>query len=148
MKRLRWMMVSAVFGLLALLGAGSGARAAIYTWVDAKGVTHIQSSPPPAGIKPLHVDGAAGEEVAGPGQKKNSVELYTTSGCSWCKKAKDYFRSQGVPFIEYDVERDREAAAQEGARQFGWGAFCGRQWPEDPRLFPERVRPGAAPAMT
>lgn len=115
MKRLRWMMVSAVFGLLALLVAGSGARAAIYTWVDAKGVTHIQSSPPPAGIKPLHVDGAAGEEVAGPGQKKNSVELYTTSGCSWCKKAKDCFRSQGVPFIEYDVERDREAAARKRA---------------------------------
>ena len=38
------------------------------------------------------------------------VELYTTSCCPWCKKAKAFFRSRGIAFIEYDIEKDKEAA--------------------------------------
>jgi glutaredoxin len=35
--------------------------------------------------------------------------LYTTSWCPWCKKAKAFFRSRGIAFIEYDIEKDKEA---------------------------------------
>jgi glutaredoxin len=38
------------------------------------------------------------------------VELFTTSWCGYCKKAKAYLRSRGVPFTEYDVEQDSVAA--------------------------------------
>jgi glutaredoxin-like YruB-family protein len=38
-----------------------------------------------------------------------SVELYTTSWCSYCKKAKAFFRSKGIAFTEYNIEKDRAA---------------------------------------
>lgn len=38
-----------------------------------------------------------------------SVELYTTSWCSYCKKAKAYFRSKGIAFTEYNIEKDKAA---------------------------------------
>lgn len=38
------------------------------------------------------------------------VELYTTSWCPYCKKATNFFRSKGIPFKEYDIERDKAAA--------------------------------------
>jgi glutaredoxin-like YruB-family protein len=38
-----------------------------------------------------------------------SVELYTTSWCPYCKKAKAFFRSKGIAFTEYNIEKDRAA---------------------------------------
>ena len=37
------------------------------------------------------------------------VELYTTSWCGYCKKAKTFFNKRGIPFVEYDIEKDRAA---------------------------------------
>jgi len=37
------------------------------------------------------------------------VELYTTSGCPYSESAREDLEWRGVEFIEYDVERDREA---------------------------------------
>jgi len=45
-----------------------------------------------------------------PSAIKPKVELYTTSWCPWCKKAKAFFRSRGIAFVEYDIEKDKEAA--------------------------------------
>jgi glutaredoxin len=36
--------------------------------------------------------------------------LYTTSWCPWCKRAKAFFRSRGIVFVEYDIEKDKAAA--------------------------------------
>ena len=30
--------------------------------------------------------------------------------CSWCRRAKRYFKARGVPFKEINIERDPEAA--------------------------------------
>ncbi len=38
------------------------------------------------------------------------VVLFSTSTCSWCRRAKRYFRDHRVPFKEVDVERDPKAA--------------------------------------
>jgi len=38
------------------------------------------------------------------------VELYVTSWCKYCKKAEAFFRSKGVSFTIYDIEKDRVAA--------------------------------------
>ena len=38
------------------------------------------------------------------------VVLFSTSTCSWCRRAKRYFKEQGVPFKEINVERDPQAA--------------------------------------
>ena len=49
-----------------------------------------------------------GSAVAG-----HKVELYTTSWCPYCKKARDFFRSRGISFTEYDIEKDKEAAQRQ-----------------------------------
>ena len=38
-----------------------------------------------------------------------SVEIYETSWCVYCRKAKDFFRSRGIDFVTYDIEKDRQA---------------------------------------
>jgi len=49
-----------------------------------------------------------------PGQfaKNNvpNVELFITSWCPYCKKATNFLRSKGIPFKEYDIEKDKAAA--------------------------------------
>ena len=40
----------------------------------------------------------------------SKVLLFSTSTCSWCRRAKRYFKERGVPFKEINVERDAVAA--------------------------------------
>jgi glutaredoxin len=39
----------------------------------------------------------------------NSVVMYSTSWCGYCKKARRYFKSKGIKFVERDIERSRLA---------------------------------------
>lgn len=41
-----------------------------------------------------------------------SVEIYTTPTCTYCRQAKAYFSQRGVPFVEKDVSVDRVAAVE------------------------------------
>ena len=38
------------------------------------------------------------------------VVLFSTTTCSWCRRAKKYFKGSRVPFREVNVERDASAA--------------------------------------
>jgi glutaredoxin len=37
------------------------------------------------------------------------VVMYATSWCPYCQQARNYFREQGIPYVEYDIEKDEEA---------------------------------------
>ena len=39
-----------------------------------------------------------------------AVTIYTTPTCGYCKVAKDFFRTEHVPFTEYNVASDRRRA--------------------------------------
>ena len=39
-----------------------------------------------------------------------AITLYSTPSCTYCRKAKDYFRARGVKFTEHDVSRDQRRA--------------------------------------
>lgn len=41
-----------------------------------------------------------------------SVVVYTTPTCGFCHQVKAYLNQRGVPFTEYDVSRDPQAAAE------------------------------------
>jgi glutaredoxin 3 len=41
-----------------------------------------------------------------------SVAVYTTPTCGFCHQVKAYLHQRGVPFTEYDVSRDRQAASE------------------------------------
>jgi glutaredoxin 3 len=38
------------------------------------------------------------------------VVLFSTTTCSWCRRAKKYFKESRIPFREVNVERDASAA--------------------------------------
>ncbi len=40
----------------------------------------------------------------------SKVLLFSTSTCSWCRRAKRYFKEHRVPFKEINIERDPDAA--------------------------------------
>ncbi len=39
-----------------------------------------------------------------------AINLYTTPSCTYCKKAKNYFKENRIRFNEYDVSRDQRRA--------------------------------------
>jgi len=104
--------------------------AEMYKWIDDKGEMHISDSPPPAAKSPGDIkvyndspenslDTATPpvrkKEETRPAferKRKADVVLYTTSWCPYCRRARDYLRSRGIDFVEYDIEKDREAAAR------------------------------------
>ena len=103
----------------------------MYKWVDENGVVHFSDTPPvdsdDSGIETLPTYTTQENDVytqennptesrsnrsssKDPVLKKSKVELYTTSWCPWCKKAKAFFRYRGIVFVEYDIEKDKAAA--------------------------------------
>ncbi|UCG78312.1 MAG: glutaredoxin family protein [Nitrospirota bacterium] len=44
------------------------------------------------------------------GSSDQEVDLYVTSWCGYCKKARNFLLANGVSFNEYDIERDSDAA--------------------------------------
>lgn len=55
-------------------------------------------------------------------QKEQKVVMYATSWCPYCQQARNYFRQQGIPYTEYDIERDADAKRR-------YQAFGGRGIP-------------------
>lgn len=112
---------------VALAIVGTDASAQMYSWKDAKGVTHFSDQPPPdrvdnkTGIKSnSKADSKAGPVVArttprtGASQpslpynlaeaaRRNPVVLYTTASCSACDQGRALLQQRGVPFTEKTV---------------------------------------------
>lgn len=93
---------------------------AIYKWVDANGVITFKDTPPPEGIKGEVISTKASPPITSePGQKsatatatqkiEQSVEIYTTDWCGYCKQAISFLQANNIPFTEYDIEKDSSA---------------------------------------
>lgn len=39
----------------------------------------------------------------------NNIEIYSSDECKECKKAKEYFKENGIEYIEHNVFKDIEA---------------------------------------
>ncbi len=122
--------------LLILIGTGTAKD--IYKWVDENGIMHFQDTPPQNATQPVSVESLPTYEndssnfrkpVQTPGKNNPGshttpslarqsaksgtppkVELYVTSWCPYCKEARNFFKSRGIPFTEYDIEKDKNAA--------------------------------------
>lgn len=35
-----------------------------------------------------------------------NIKIYSTPNCGYCRMAKEYFKSKGLKFEEYDISRD------------------------------------------
>jgi len=126
-------------GMCALTGAAT-ATAEIYKYVDEQGNVHFQDHPPQAADKARNLEvrkslpsppktaapapsaapanpgrsaeAAAAAEASRLPQEVIDVELFGVSWCPWCRKAREFFRSRGVPYTYYDIEKDPVAAAR------------------------------------
>jgi glutaredoxin len=103
-------------------------KAEMYRWVDENGDTQITNSPPPkvktSGEVKIYRDNPDESQSSEPAsvvkknkakpsigtKKKPEVILYGTSWCPYCRKARDFFSSRGIDFVEYDIDKDKEAA--------------------------------------
>lgn len=52
------------------------------------------------------------EEVASNDSPSAGVVIYGTSWCGYCKKARAFFASRNIPYVDKDVERDPGANAE------------------------------------
>ncbi|MFP4389593.1 MAG: glutaredoxin domain-containing protein [Desulfococcaceae bacterium] len=132
--------IATILILLAAVALPAGdAEAEMYIWKDESGVTHVTDTPPPDEVPEEEVSTLPTvtytpppKAPAGPSRSKAirqeprqtrparratsrtgrapKVEMYSTSWCGHCKKAKAFFRGQGVSVTEYDVEKDKAAA--------------------------------------
>lgn len=126
------------FILLMLFSCATKVEAQIYQWVDKSGVIHFGQAPPQGvaatakmesivpsrNVKvdsaPSHVElekmqraEKAPQVVKEPVPMANqpvAAEMYSTSWCGYCRKAREYFRARGIPLVEYDIEADLDAA--------------------------------------
>ena len=64
---------------------------------------------------------ASGDSTASPTAAGAKVTLYSTEWCGACKTARKWFKSQGIPFVERDLEKDSGAveSLKESARKAG-----------------------------
>ncbi len=99
----------------------------MYKWVDGQGVIHIENAPPVNLPKSGNLQTEKYHDnfqpVSKPARKLDApvsrtnvnkkftpkVEIYGTSWCSYCRKAREYFRSKNIPFSDYDIEKDKNA---------------------------------------
>lgn len=96
----------------------------LYKWVDAQGNVHYGDSPPEnANLKRITGKVSSFRSVSVEPFKFNpdlisrrkestTVVMYSTSWCGYCKKAANHFRSNKIPFTEYDIETDKQAAQE------------------------------------
>jgi len=104
--------------LLALLQAFP-ASAGVYKWTDAQGRIHYSDSPPAAArTTQLKLQSFTGPAQVGRAAEADSgVTIYTTAWCGVCTRAKAFFKQNGVPFREWDVEKTEYGATK--YRQLG-----------------------------
>lgn len=105
-----------IVGLCVLLIAPI-CQAQIYKWVDENGTTHFSDSKPESGnaetldIAPVNsIDSVSYDWVKKPeAASVGRVTMYATSTCGYCKKARRYFGENGIPYTEYDIDKNRDA---------------------------------------
>ena len=97
--------------------------AEVYKWTDEEGITHYSDKKPDnqevteLEFKIATYDTVSYETIGSASEKTktnkidahNSVVMFSASWCGVCKKAKKYFRRNGIPFTEYDIEKSKKA---------------------------------------
>jgi len=109
---------------LALLLPMSSGGGELYKWVDDKGTIHYGDKPPKkvelqkitgnissfntVDVEPFKFDPSL--VTVGAKSKGKSVIMYSTSWCGYCKKARQHFQRNKIPYQEYDIEKSKKAA--------------------------------------
>lgn len=128
--KLKIMLAVATFALLFQGSAG----AALDLWVDQNGVVTSRATPAAENPERAKIVSAAVSPALPPAPASGAaaagkpdtaavpkVELYVTSWCSYCKQAENFFRTQGIAYTIYDIEKDNSAAQRKEELDSGKG---------------------------
>jgi glutaredoxin len=113
-------MIDKILGLMLLLMLSGVSVAEVYKWIDDAGRVHYGDKPSDSSASTVvksritsydavtytNNTQSSGSSAA---NKKETLVMYSTSWCGYCKKARQYFISQGIPFQEYDIEKNLQA---------------------------------------
>lgn len=108
-----------ILSILLLLGCVyvAGSSADIFQWTDAQGNVHFGDRPPAAASpKRITVEINSYQSVTiepfeafqSESDRPQKIVMYSTAWCGVCKRARRFFRVQGIPFQEYDVEKSEK----------------------------------------
>lgn len=111
--------------LLCCLSATAAAE--VYRWTDENGRTHFGDKPR-GGAEEIKLEVRTVNTVTleyleewkykgEPARAPRGLVMYSTSWCGYCKKARRYFRSEGIAFTEKDIEES--AAAKKEYQRLG-----------------------------
>ena len=92
-------------------------NAEVFKWTDESGRTHysdkVKDNQPLQAIKAevnIYKDVPINYEFSSDLDRSGSkVVMYSTSWCGYCAKARQYFKSKGIAFKEYDIEKNKKA---------------------------------------
>jgi glutaredoxin len=110
----------------------NGVANQIYEWTDREGVKHFTNYPPDTKeevkatkeipttyveppVKKKKTEESSSAVVAKKkvykkkSSRKNTVELFSTSWCTYCIQARNFLTANNIPFTEYDIEKDKSA---------------------------------------
>lgn len=121
----RFFIAFCLFSLFFSFPLASPAISQVYKWTDENGNFHFTDAPPPgvkaqkiaedpseppppARLAPVPVSRMSGKRD----YSDIKVTIYTTSWCPYCKRAKEYLDSLNVNYTEYDIEKDKDKAAE------------------------------------
>lgn len=82
----------------------------IHKWRDENGKVHYGDRPPEGTktevieVDPNIYEKPSTEALSQALAANNKVVMYSTTWCGYCKKARNYFIANKIPFEEYDVE--------------------------------------------
>ncbi|MCU7864143.1 MAG: DUF4124 domain-containing protein [Candidatus Thiodiazotropha sp. (ex Lucinoma borealis)] len=82
----------------------------IYRWRDKNGKVHFGDRPPASiesesvTVKPNVYHSPNIEKMSQGTLSNERVVMYSAKWCGYCKKARRYFKSNRISFVEYDVE--------------------------------------------
>jgi len=91
--------------------------AEIFKWTDDSGKVHFGDSPPRAHqVEKIEVkiNSYTSSEIVpfeasvSVDTRQGKVVMYSTVWCGYCKKARRYFKENGIPFKEYDTETTKK----------------------------------------
>lgn len=100
--------------LVMLFLVSVASTAEIYKWVDKNGRVHYSDSnntPEKEAVETvkLKINTYTHTSFEKTEVFTERVVMYSASWCGYCKKARKYFRANRIPFVEYDIERNKQA---------------------------------------
>jgi len=82
----------------------------IHKWKDSNGRVHYGDRPPQnvtseqITVKPNVYESPSIEDISKNFAPQDTVVMYSASWCKYCKRARNYFDANNIPYKEYDVE--------------------------------------------